>query len=198
MNIDPRGQSEEKARLLEIYKIQVQAVNDLNNRIITTNRYFFLMITGLFCLLFGYIQDVGVISIKNASGEMELEELYRIIGGLGGYISIAWFVFIDFSHKILNGKYKALKKLEGKLDFQFITHEWEYLSVNSKNITYQDLYAEDFYIPFAAFMIFSTLFLVGVIQHENRLYLLFLILPIGWIIWFVFFYIRAVWRTRVK
>lgn len=199
MNIDPREQSEEeKVRLLEIYKIHVQAVTDQNNRIIITNRYFFLTITGLFLILFGYIRDVGVISIKNAPDEIELENFYSIIGALGIYISIGWFVFIDFSHKILNGKYKALKKLEGKLDFQFITHEWEYLSVNRKNITYQDLYVKDFNIPFAAFIIFSTFLLVGVITHENRLFLLFLIVPIGWIIWFMFFYIRSEWRTRKK
>ena len=74
--------------------------------------------------------------------------LFAGIIGMG--ISFSWRIVIRSYQQLNTGKFKALEKLEEKLEYQFFKHEWELLSQGK----YQKLTDAEKRLPVIFFVLF--------------------------------------------
>ena len=114
-------------QLLEIYKLHAQLANSASNRRNATHRFYQLVLSGILLFFFTLVQHKDKILPEELSNKLTTETLTTGLGCVGFVLSWIWFISIDTHLDAIFRKYEVLKELETKLDFQFITQEWELL-----------------------------------------------------------------------
>ena len=148
-------------QLLEIYKLHAQLASSASNRRTATHRFYQLALSGILLLFITFVQHKDKILPEELSNKLTIEVLTMGLGYVGFCLSWIWFISIDTHLDAISRKYEVLKELETKLDFQFITHEWELLGGNRKNSTYRKLAFREVLMPYFSCFSFFTLFSIG-------------------------------------
>ena len=164
-------------QLLEIYKLHAQLVNSASNRRTATHRFYQLVLSGVLLFYITIVQHKDKILPEELSNKLTTEVLTIVFGYVGLYLSWIWFISIDTHLDAISRKYEVLKELETKLEFQFITHEWELLGEKKKNSTYRKLAFREVLTPS---FFYSAFFLLFIISSLDKLHILFplIIIPV--------------------
>lgn len=80
-----------------------------------------------------------------------------VIGNLSAMFLTVWLISIESYHESISRKHEILKKLEGKIDFQFFRQEWKLLGTKKKNVFYERLSEFEFGLPCTFLVIFLLL-----------------------------------------
>lgn len=178
-----QNQSDTKLdRLVEIYKLQTRLTSDISNRRITTNRFYQVLLSGLILIFFTFLQHRGKFFSEEAMNKLVIEKTMIVVGILGAYLSWIWCLSVNAYLELNSRKYKALKKLETELEYQFFTHEWELLGEKRKYLNYRQLSKFEVYLPYLFLIFFFALYLNGLFKMPNKFYLLCLLLLLPQII----------------
>lgn len=145
MNEKQNRSDAEWTRLMDIYKVQVQMVNDISNRRLATHRFYQLLLSGIALVFFGFLQH-GIKLLPEGS-DISIEQLIGIVGFCGTFLSWVWGISIDSSLKWNARKYEVLKELEAEFEYAFFTREWELIS-KWANKSYVELSKFEYYVPF--------------------------------------------------
>ena len=148
-------------QLLEIYKLHAQLANSASNRRTATHRFYQLVLSGVLLFFFTVGQHKDKILPEELSNKLTPETLTTGLGCVGFVLSWIWFISIDTHLDAISRKYEVLKELETKLDFQFITHEWDLLGEKRKNSTYRKLAFREVFVPYFSCGSFFALFSIG-------------------------------------
>ena len=162
-------------QLLEIYKLHAQLASSASNRRTATNRFYQLALSGVLLLFFTAVQHKDKILPEELSKKLTTEILMIGLGYVGLYLSWIWFISIDTLLDSISRKYEVLKELETKLEFQFITHEWELLGEKRKNSTYRKLAFREVLMPSFSYTSFFLLFLISSLEMLHILFPLLII-----------------------
>lgn len=147
----------EKNRLIEIYNLHAQLASDLSNRLAAINRFYPTVMSGLIIIYFTFLQRKGEFFPDESINALVIGISTIIIGNLGGIFSGIWCFSIQSYLENISRKYKILKKLEDKFEFQFFRQEWELLGKKRKKAPYDQLFRFELYLPFAFIVIFGLL-----------------------------------------
>ena len=164
----PAQDDSEKARLLEIYKLQVQLTNDVSNRRTSTNRFYMISLSGV-ALVFSTVFDITG-NGTNTFTDLSLELLAYMFATIGLSLSWSWFISTESYLRLVSRKYEVLKELEIKLDYNFFEKEWGYLGKHGNNLTYRELSRIELSpsIIFLAIFLFLLAFSASNIQPKVR------------------------------
>ena len=173
-----KGQTDvEQNQLLEIYKLHTQLASSASIWRTATNRFYQLTLSGILLFFITVVQHKDKILSDELSDKLTTEILIIGLGYIGLFLSWIWFVSIDTHLDSISRKYEVLKELEAKLEFQFITHEWELLGKNRKNSTYRKLAFREVLMPYFFYGSFFLLFLISSLNMPNITFSL-LIIPV--------------------
>ena len=154
-----------QTRLLEIYKIQMSAVNDVSNRRININRHYLIVMSGVVIIFTAFTQLEG----KPLDLLEPLVKYFHIATGIiGCVISSIWLLVTDSYLRRNSRKYEILKHLESELEYAFLSREWSTLGSIKLRKNYRSLATIEFAMPFAFFIIFACLYVIGIIQMETH------------------------------
>ena len=148
MNMD------EKQELLEIYKLHAGLADSVSKQRSTTNRFYLLLMSGL-SVLFS-----ALLRIENG---VPLFGLMIGFGLLGALLAAAWYIHIRSYRQLNTGKFKPLHELEDKLAYPFFQREWELLEEGENPNKYWKLTVVETFVPRIFFVVFTVLFLIGII-----------------------------------
>ena len=176
-------QQTEQDQLIEIYKIQTQLTNSISTRRTTTNRYYIVVMSGLTFIFTTLLQNKEKIPPEFLK-MISFEWLVVLLGAVGIALSWSWGVSINSYLRLNSRKYEVLKILENKLGYQFFTKEWSFLGENREYKTYWQLSVNQLSVPTVFFIVFSVLLGAGVYSLENKLYRLFIVVPLSLIVTF--------------
>ena len=142
--MDPKQEQldAKQTRLLEIYKLHTQQVNNISNRRVTTNRFYQVLLSGLIVVFIAFLQNKN-----NEVVQLPIESVMEVLGALGLLLSWSWCMSVE-SYLLLNSrKYEVLKKLEDELDYQFFKQEWSLLGEDEQTVTYKKLSKSERSVP---------------------------------------------------
>ena len=145
--IEKESSEAEKNRSLEIYKIHAQLANDSSNRLAATNRFYPTVMSGLIVIYFTFLQLKGAFFPDASMNAWVVGISTIVIGNLGAIFLMVWLISIESYLESIFRKYEILKKLEGKLDFQFFRQEWKLLGKKKKKVPYEQLSEFEFGLP---------------------------------------------------
>ena len=100
---------------LEIYKLQMNIADRVNQRIDLTHRLFFGLMSAVLLFLFG--------TILSASQIQDFLFILRTSAGAGVLFSVFWWLYLRSYHFDKRAKYKALRELEESLAVRFLERE---------------------------------------------------------------------------
>lgn len=145
-------------QLMEIYRLQTQLVNNINNRRVTINRFYMLGMSGLalICSAFFKLPDSILEGIS-------VDFFVIAISVLGLHLSWVWFASVNSNLRLVMLKYESLKRLEDKLEYQFFQDEWTFLKKYGKDRPYWEISSVEIVIPFLFFFTFG-MFMKQILQ----------------------------------
>ena len=148
-----------KNELLEIYKLHAQLASDMANRLTTTNRFYLLLISGLFAFFFALLGGSDVLIPKGIDKKITIGSAIAIVACLGAILSQIWRAYIKNYYRMLSEKYTVLflLELEAKFEFHFFENEWG----KTEDIPYVQFSKFETAIPDYFTGIFLILVLVG-------------------------------------
>ena len=149
-----------KKQFLEIYKLHAQLASDMTNRLTTTNRFYLLLISGLFAFFFALLGGSDVLIPKGIDKKIIVGGAMAIVAYLGAILSQIWQSYIRNYYRILSEKYTVLLllELEEEFEFSFFLSEWG----GTGDIPYMRFSKFEIAIPFYFTVIFMILTLVGI------------------------------------
>ena len=154
-----------QTRLLEIYKIQINAVNDISNRRVNINRHYLIIMSGIVIVFTAFTQlDVE----KSEHLKLFIKYFPIAIGIIGCVISSIWLLVTDSYLRRNSRKYEVLKHLESNLEYNFLSTEWSILGTRKSQKNYRSLATIEFATPLAFFVTFGCFYVFGIIQIEPR------------------------------
>ena len=178
MSIESKCESyhRKQTRLLEIYKIQMSAVNDISNRRVNINRHYLIIMSGVVIVFTAFTQ----INLDDAAEHLAtLLKYFPIALGVIGFVIASIWLFVTDSYLRRNSrKYEVLKHLESKLEYNFLSIEWSTLGPRKLRKNYRSLAIVEFAMPFSFYVIFSCLYAIGTMQIESRREFKYLLLSI--------------------
>lgn len=145
---------DEKQELLEIYKLHTELADRLNKQRTSTNRFYLLIMSGLFGLCMGLLR-------RDEAFTMVV--LMISFGVLGASLAVAWYMQIRAYYLLNLSKLQSLQELEAKLAHQFFKREWALLDDGEEEDAnkYAKLIFAEAFAPGAFFAVFVALFIVG-------------------------------------
>ena len=177
MSIENKCESyhREQTRLLEIYKIQMSAVNDISNRRVNINRHYLIIMSGVVIVFTAFTQ----INRDDADHLATLIKYFPVALGVIGFVIASIWLFVTDSYLRRNSrKYEVLKHLESKLEYNFLSIEWSTLGGRKLRKNYRSLAIVEFAMPVSFYVIFSCLYIIGTIQTESLREFKYLLLSI--------------------
>jgi hypothetical protein len=127
---------EDRAALLEQYKLYVEMADRVSNRRIEINKFYISLLSGLLVLL----------SIVSIPAELQNGVLVAV-SALSVGLCFLWIVNIR-SYKELNAlKFKVIEEMEQRLPFRSYTREWELLKQGPDQKSYFRLTRIEQYVP---------------------------------------------------
>ena len=145
MNEQQYRSDAELTRLMDIYKIHVQELNNISTQRMVVNRFYQLLLTGIALAFFTFLQ-LGTKFLPEAF-PIDLKESVVIMRFLGGALAWVWGVSMNSILKLSARKHEVLKELEAELDFPFFTRELDFLSEWDQKKNYGDIYHIEFQVP---------------------------------------------------
>ena len=159
-------------QLIEIYKLQSQLADSISNRRFTINRFYILIMAGLFLVFPAFFKFPD--EIRNL---LPIGYLVAGVAFLGITLSVAWFISINSNLRLGMIKYEALKNLESELDYQFFNDEWNFLERYGKHRTYWEVSYIEIFMPILFFFIFSISLNVISVSSPGKFYFIFTTFP---------------------
>ena len=174
MDVKQEQSDAELNRLVEIYKIYVQQVSNIDNLQASTNRFYQLLLSGLIVVILTFLRYKSNILPEESLGELFTENIMVQVGILGIILSWTWGISIDEYLKLKAEKYEVLKKLETGFEYQPFRDEAKLLDEPS----YRMGSALNFFVPLAFLTLSSILLISAILTMPNKLYFLLSILPV--------------------
>lgn len=156
-------------RLVEIYKLHAQLINDISNRQTATSRFYATLMSALLVIFFTFLQRQEDLFPADIDRKTIIGYSMLIMGYLGILLSLIWAFSIRFYNSMISYKYKVLKKLETKLEFQFFAHEWKNVDKRISGIPYQLLPKVEILIPYFFLFLFILTVVVSFILLSERI-----------------------------
>ena len=155
---------------MEIYKLHAQLRDNIDNQRAATNRFYQVLLSGLI-LFFSPLYSTEAKSFLKKPEMTLLKRVMVVAGALGVFLSWAWGITIDGYLKMKAQKYKVLKELETKLEYQFFTYEAEL----SGKLAYWKIFGFEIIIPCFICAASGSLIMKAILGMQNKLYFIFLI-----------------------
>ena len=149
-----------QTRLLEIYKIQLDSINNISNRRVNINRHYLLIMSGLMIALTAFAR----LDEADEKGLLLVRYSPMIIGTIGLILSWSWLYMTDSYLRRNSRKYEVLKHLESQLEYQFLSKEWGTLGIKNVERNYRSLASVEFILPTTFYVLFNGLCFLGVTQ----------------------------------
>ncbi len=130
--------SEERQKLLEIYKLHAVLADNVSQRRAGANRLFVGLLTGI-AALFAFF-------LRQGAGDLPADFI-TMLALIGIAICLAWWIVIRSYRQLNTGKFKTLQELEKQLPYEFFTREWEYLGKGANTRRYRELTDVENYLP---------------------------------------------------
>lgn len=138
-------------QLLEIYKLQAELADRVNQRRDNTNRLYVSLLTGSAILLAFFL--------RFGAETMPVWIVLLAAGVLGIALSLSWLILIRSYLQLTVGKYKTLNELEKKLAYPFFKREWKFLGKGKDINKYWKLTTVERFLPIA-FLFFSLILII--------------------------------------
>ena len=164
--------SENQDQLLEIYKLQSQLADSISNRRVTINRFYVLIMAGLFLVFPAFFKLPD--EIRNL---MPISYLVAGVAFLGIGLSVAWFISINSNLRRGMVKSETLKNLEDELDYQFFQEEGKFLEKYMGHRTYWEVSYIEVFIPVLFFLIFAIALNLVSVSSPGKFYFVFTTVP---------------------
>ena len=164
-------------RLIEIYKLQSQLANNISNRRTTTNRFYLLVMSALIVAFSTLLQNIDKLPDELVQ-IISIEWIIVIFGVLGITLSWIWCLSINSYLRVNSRKYKALNKLEQKLEYKFFKSESEFLGKFEKGTTYWQRSLIELTTPGLFFLFFVGLMWIGFVNLPEQNFVLFMFYPV--------------------
>ena len=183
-------------RLIEIYKLQVQLVNNISNRRTTTNRFYLLVMSALTVIFSALLRNLDKLP-KELVDIVSVEWIIVSLGVLGITLSWIWCLSINAYLRVNSRKYKALNKLEDALEYQFFKSESEFLGNIEKGTTYWQRSLIELTTPGLFFLFFSGLMWLGLRNLPQENFALFMFYPV-FLLYFFFYHLTKWYRIEKR
>lgn len=135
----------ETKELLEIYKLHAELADRVSQRREGVNRLYVSLLVAIF-VFFGIL-------LRFDSNNFPLSIVTPIVGIIGAFLSISWYIVIR-SHRQLNaGKFDTLHEIEKHLVFPFFTREWQILKEGKSVNRYWKLTVVETILPILFFVL---------------------------------------------
>ena len=148
-------QGDDKAELLELYKLHAELADRISQRREAAHRLFVGILTGIFILLAAFL--------RFGTGNIPTQAIVIAGGSLGVALSMSWYIVIRSYRQLNTGKFKTLHELEKKLAYPFFRREWEFLEQGKKKSRYWKLTVVETFLPiifclFFVWLVFISLY----------------------------------------
>lgn len=110
---------EDRAELLEIYRLHAEFADRVSQRREGANRLYVSVLAGMVTFL--------AVSMRFGVGDLPSDVMLRSAGVFGALLSLSWFVVLRSYRQLNSGKFKALHDLETQLAYPFFATEWKLL-----------------------------------------------------------------------
>ena len=146
----------DRAELLEIYKLHAELADKVSQRREGANRLYVSLITAILALIAVFLRyGIKTLSfgwVMSASGILII------------LLSASWFIVIRSYRQLNSGKFAALHELEAKLAYPFFKREWELLKEGENISRYWKLTIVETFLPIG-FSIFGVILIIVGCMH---------------------------------
>ena len=153
---------EKSSQLMEIYRSQIYLICSISDRQAIMQRHFILVISALIVAFYKVLENIDNLEaiLLNMDGiKIEhLSYLFFAFSIMGIFISLGWYLSVDYYTYLVSCKHEEMKKLERKLAYHFFEREWSHITEDKKFKIYESLSTHKFLIP-AIFYVFFVFLL---------------------------------------